>query len=379
MDTASSPLALIRALGYSEREARFLALAATHGGYFLGRQFLAALGTTKGRLLVDFTARLRSRRHATAQTFCRKTRVYHLTSAVFDAAQIPVGSHRRRRPVLALKRRLMALDFALARPDIELLHTREAVRSVCARLGIAPTLWPAVEAAAQAPDVVRPALTAPRSRGTRGPVLSLPTAAPTPRRALPAASQTSLKTPEQGSSETAAIDHQELFGLQMREYGAPRLLAIYIDDGARSLAGFRSFLRTQWPLLATIPNVAVAYVGETRERAEAAATCVRPTLRECQRASLDSTRATVYEYFDLRQKVKAEQWNLFTTALMERYMDLRQQFGDALDEDYARWLRGGEVALLAEANPAAPPDIELVPIVLPFSYLALASTRRRSP
>jgi hypothetical protein len=41
MNIAPAHLAALEALGYTEAEARFLYIVATHSGYFVARQFLA--------------------------------------------------------------------------------------------------------------------------------------------------------------------------------------------------------------------------------------------------------------------------------------------------------------------------------------------------
>ena len=77
--TPSDPrAAAIEALGYAPREAAFLACVTRHGGYFVRRQYLDWMACTKGRAVVRFTRRLLASRHATRQTFCRTTHVYHL-------------------------------------------------------------------------------------------------------------------------------------------------------------------------------------------------------------------------------------------------------------------------------------------------------------
>ena len=74
MTVQDAPPDPIVALGYTPREADFLRLVARHGGYFVMRQFCAAIGRGHGRMTVAFARKVVRRRDATVQTFCRATR-----------------------------------------------------------------------------------------------------------------------------------------------------------------------------------------------------------------------------------------------------------------------------------------------------------------
>ena len=66
--------------GYTEDEARFLYLVATHSGYFCTRQYLAFTGAKSGDKSVAFTQKVLGKGHATARLLLRNGRVYHLFS-----------------------------------------------------------------------------------------------------------------------------------------------------------------------------------------------------------------------------------------------------------------------------------------------------------
>ena len=72
----------LRGLGYTEDEARFLYLVATHSGYFSTRQYLAFTGAKSGDKSVVFTQKVLGKSHATARLLLRNGRVYHLFSRV---------------------------------------------------------------------------------------------------------------------------------------------------------------------------------------------------------------------------------------------------------------------------------------------------------
>ena len=55
----------LRSFGYTEDEARFLYLVATHSGYFSTRQYLAFTGAKSGDKSVAFTQKVLEKGHAT--------------------------------------------------------------------------------------------------------------------------------------------------------------------------------------------------------------------------------------------------------------------------------------------------------------------------
>ena len=70
------------ALGYMPREADFLRIVARHGGYFVMRQYCAALGRERGSTTAAFARTLLRRKDATQHTFCRTRHVWHLRQRV---------------------------------------------------------------------------------------------------------------------------------------------------------------------------------------------------------------------------------------------------------------------------------------------------------
>jgi hypothetical protein len=58
MKIAEQHLAAVKAFGYTESEARFLYLVATHSGYFVLRQFLNVTGAKWGRRTAKFIRKL---------------------------------------------------------------------------------------------------------------------------------------------------------------------------------------------------------------------------------------------------------------------------------------------------------------------------------
>src|SRR5260370_3822145 len=89
-------LARLRDFGYTEVEARFLYLVATHAGYFTIRQFLDFAHPRSGKRNAQLVERLFSLGHGTAQRYTRRILVYHLCSRQIYSA-FPKDHPRNRR------------------------------------------------------------------------------------------------------------------------------------------------------------------------------------------------------------------------------------------------------------------------------------------
>jgi hypothetical protein len=96
MGIQESQLAPLRAFGYTEAEARFLYLVATHSGYFTVRQFLEFAKAKSGKRNARLVEKLFALGHVSAQRYRRRSLVYHLHSRpIYDA--IGKGDRRNRR------------------------------------------------------------------------------------------------------------------------------------------------------------------------------------------------------------------------------------------------------------------------------------------
>lgn len=132
-------------LGYTEDEARFLYLVATHSGYFSTRQYLQFTGAKSGERSMAFTQKLLGRGHATARLLLRNGRVYHLFSRlVYRAIDREQLRNRREHSVEYIRTKLTILDFVLAHLDYHYLETEAAkVDYFCSKLGVSKAFLPA--------------------------------------------------------------------------------------------------------------------------------------------------------------------------------------------------------------------------------------------
>jgi hypothetical protein len=137
-------LANLSSLGYTEDEARFLYLVATHSGYFSMRQFLQFTGTKSGDKSMAFSQKLLGKGHATARSFLRNGLVYHLFSRIaYRAIGRENLRNRRAHSLEHIRTRLVALDFILAHLQYEYLETEDdKLNCFCQQLDIPKELLP---------------------------------------------------------------------------------------------------------------------------------------------------------------------------------------------------------------------------------------------
>ena len=134
----------LKRLGYSEREAAFLCLAALHGGYFLRRHYCDFIGKEIGGTAAALIEKLLAQQHAAAITAFNNTKIYHLGSRPFyQAIGEPDNRNRREHSPALIKNRLMSLDFVLAHRDYRYLATeREKLDYFSGTLEIALSALP---------------------------------------------------------------------------------------------------------------------------------------------------------------------------------------------------------------------------------------------
>lgn len=145
MNIACSHLAALEALGYSEDEARFLYIVATHSGYFMARQFLAFTGAHWGKRTTTFWNRLKTNRHIRTEYFPKSGVVYHLSSRrLYRQIERENLRNRRDHEIDFIKGRVGILDFVLANQHLDYLETEpEKVQFFCASLNIDQRFLPA--------------------------------------------------------------------------------------------------------------------------------------------------------------------------------------------------------------------------------------------
>jgi hypothetical protein len=117
-------IAALQAFGYTEEEARFLYIVATHSGYFLARQFLAFAGVHWGKRTDVFWTKLEENSHARRGSLPGRRAVYHLFArAIYRALDREHLRNRRRHEREYVEARLAILDFVLGNQELSYLET----------------------------------------------------------------------------------------------------------------------------------------------------------------------------------------------------------------------------------------------------------------
>ena len=119
----------LRAFGYTELEARFLYLVATHSGYFTVRQFLNFAHAKSGKRNARFVEKLFGLGHVNARRYTRRSLVFQLRSRqIYSAIGKNHLRNRREHELSHIKTRLLALDVILAHPQEQYFETAEEKR-----------------------------------------------------------------------------------------------------------------------------------------------------------------------------------------------------------------------------------------------------------
>jgi hypothetical protein len=145
MNIKPSHLEALRALGYTESEARFLYIVATHSGYFVARQFLALTCGHWGKRTTTLWSKLHTKKHARTEYFPKSGKVYHVFSRrLYRQIGRENLRNRREHEFEYIQRRIGILDFVLSHLQWEYLETEpEKVRYFCDQLKVPIHFLPA--------------------------------------------------------------------------------------------------------------------------------------------------------------------------------------------------------------------------------------------
>src|SRR5437899_11247587 len=123
MNIKPSHLEALQALGYTESEARFLYIVATHSGYFAARQFLAFTCGHWGKRTTTFWGKLHAKKHGRTEYFPKSGKVYHLFSRkLYRQIGRENLRNRREHEIEYIQRRIGILGFVLSHPQCEYLE-----------------------------------------------------------------------------------------------------------------------------------------------------------------------------------------------------------------------------------------------------------------
>ena len=124
MNISRAHLNALQSLGYTEAEARFLYIVATHSGYFVARQFLAFTASHWGKRTTTFWSKLHTKKHARTECFPMSGTVYHLFSRrLYRQIDRENIRNRREHEIEYIQRRIGILDFVLLNQGYQYLET----------------------------------------------------------------------------------------------------------------------------------------------------------------------------------------------------------------------------------------------------------------
>jgi hypothetical protein len=299
-------------LGYNEREAEFLCLAALHGGYFVRRQYAQFLRLQDGGTVSQLIEKTLELGHAHADTYRANMHIYHLSARPFYAVLGQEDNrNRRRKEPLTIKAKLMGLDFVLAHPHHQYLTTeREKVGFFEATFGIKTKVLP-IKRYAGSGQVTE------RYFVEKFPIAYSP------------------------NSEPAA---------------QPLVSFCFIDPGLATVDGFETFLDRYAPLLAALPHFRVIYVAATDVlfgKAQGLFDRFITGDRKLGNGPDSEVRSqNMLAYFEARRLYETKQLALFDRTKLLQLRDLRQAFsGPEIEALYARWKATGANRIPNDSTP----------------------------
>jgi hypothetical protein len=285
-------IAAIKSLGYTEDEARFLYIVATHSGYFVPRQFISFSEIEWGKRSAKLAQKLESRGHACWREYQGTGRVYHLFSKTLYS-QIGKENlrNRRRHSSEFIKTRLVLLDFVIANQQYDYLETeQQKVEYFCKQLGL-------------------------------------------PNKSLP----TKAYEGSSGSDTTLRyfVDKYPLFLTSSGSTLSPVVTFSFVDPGLPSVKAFATHLNAYDQLFRQLKGFRFLYISNSRANFAKAEACfservVSPISRDIS--------DEVLRYFRLRKAWDLKKYSLFSNDQIEALNDLTKRFhGERFEELYSAW------------------------------------------
>lgn len=292
MRIAEHDIAAIKALGYTEDEARFLYIVATHSGYFLPRQFILFADVGWGKRSAKFAQKLESRGHACWQEYQDTGRVYHLFSkTIYSAIGKENLRNRRRHSPEFIKTRLVLLDFVIANQQYDYLETeQQKVQYFCEQLGISKKTLPtkAYEG----------------SRGTE----------PTLR---------------------YFVDKYPLFLDSSGHAPSPVVTFSFVDPGQASIKGFATHLNAYEELFRQLNEFRFLYLSNSSANFARAQGCFSERVVSVLSNDISGE---ILRYFRLRKAWDLKKYALFSNAEIESLNEAAKRFyGERFEELYSTW------------------------------------------
>ncbi len=285
----------IAALGYTESEARFLYIVATHSGYFTLRHFNAFTGVHRGKRCMAFAQKLLKHAHATVRDYMGTGSVFHLFSRLLYG---PIDKdnvrNRRRHSFDYIRTRLVQMDFLLENPGHDFLETEsDKVHLFCESLAV-------------------------------------------PKDVLPA----KVYEGGPGSHPTVRyfVDKFPLFFATPISGASPVVTFGYVDSGMGSLWNFVAHLAAYQGLFRHLKSFRLLYIAPRATEFRRAEDRFRASVKQPLESDVSSD---ILRYFDIRRKWEKHEYVVPVTADFEFLNDARRRFhGDRFENLYQAWIAG---------------------------------------
>ena len=285
-------IAPIKALGYSEEEARFLEIVVTHSGYFVLRQFSDFVGAKSGKRSSNLGHKIESRGHGCWRTYPGSTdRVYHLFSqTLYNRIGKNKLGYQRAHGVEFIKERLILLDFIIANRQHDYLETEQQKVDYFGRLGL--------------PQESLPVKRYPIPLGS-GPILKY------------------------------FVDKYPLFLDSSDSTSSPVLTFSFVDPGHSSVKAFQTHLDGYRELLYQLNEWRLLYLSNSTANFAKAQACFSRRFRSVLSNDIPGE---ILNYFRLRKAWDLQNYRLFSNRKIEELNAAAKRFqGDRFEALYSAW------------------------------------------
>jgi hypothetical protein len=285
----------IAALGYTEPEARFLYLVATHSGYFTLRHFNAFAGVQRGKRCMAFAQKLLKHGHATMRDYLGTGSVFHLFSRlVYGPIDKDNVRNRRRHSFDYIRTRLVQMDFLLENPAHHFLETEsDKINLFCESLAV-------------------------------------------PKDVLPA--KVYEGAPGSGSTVRYFVDKFPLFLAPPFSGAAPVVTFGFVDSGTGSLWSFAAHLAAYHGLFRHLKSFRLLYIAPRTTEFRRAEDSFRASVKQPLESDISGE---LLRYFGVRRKWEKHEYVVPVTADFEFLNEARLRFhGERFESLYQAWLTG---------------------------------------
>jgi hypothetical protein len=305
--TNEERITVVQKLGYTERQAAFLCLAALHGGYFLRRQCNAFFGLEPGGTADRLINKAVEKGHVRVHPSANQTLIYHVgNKAFFETIGEEDNRNRRWRQPYSVKVKLMGFDFVLAHLEHRYFATEsEKFDYFSGVLGINSKSFP-----------------------------------------------TRVYHSKSGRVTTTRyfVDKFPLFLSGAPGAPSPVVSFCYIDGSIRKPSGFDTYVMQYRELWARLHSVEVIYVSADRRMFSKAQRIVsRLTLASGMGLGVptDPDRRHLLEHFEMRNLFERRETGTLDRAQLDQLRDDLVEFrGSEYEALYQRWKSEGESTVL---------------------------------